>query len=105
VVNLAAHHVLGLAATTNLQRRGTAYIKRLQQMRRVRRHAESNNLILFAVLLKFERVVALMVVEHKQLVRANSAPLCMRVKVRQGGAEILARQGRVYAEQSAPPLS
>jgi hypothetical protein len=46
-------------------------------------HAEGNNLVLLAVLLEFERVVALMAVEYKQLVYTNSAPLCMLVKVLQ----------------------
>jgi hypothetical protein len=72
---------LGLAAITNLQRRKTAYIKRLKQMRRVRRHAESSNLVLLAVLLEFERVVAIVAVNNEQPVPANIAPLCMLIKV------------------------
>jgi hypothetical protein len=50
-------------------------------MRRVRRHAESNNLVLLTVLLEFERVVALVAVDKEQLILPNSASLCMRVKV------------------------
>jgi hypothetical protein len=50
-------------------------------VRQVRRHAESNNIILLAVLLEFKRVIALIAIKYKQLVYANSAPLCMRIKV------------------------
>jgi hypothetical protein len=73
--------LVSLPTVTNLQRRKTAYIKRLKQMRRVRRHAESNNLVLLAVLLEFERVVAIVAVNNEQPVPANSAPLCMLIKV------------------------
>jgi hypothetical protein len=47
----------------------------------VRRHAESNNVILLVVLLEFERGVAVIAINYKQLVRANSALLCMLIKV------------------------
>jgi hypothetical protein len=70
-----------LAAITDLQQRKTAYIKRLQQMRRVRRHTESNNLVLLTVLLEFEQVVALIAVNKEQLILSNSTSLCIRVKV------------------------
>jgi hypothetical protein len=52
-------------------------------MQQVERHAESNNLVLLAVLLGFEQVVALMAIEYKQLVCTNNASLCMHVKVLQ----------------------
>jgi hypothetical protein len=47
----------------------------------VRRHADSNHLVLLAVLLECERVVALMAVNYKQSVAANHPLLCMLVKV------------------------
>ena len=47
----------------------------------MRRYVESNNLVFLAVLLEFERVVALIAVNNKQLVATNSAPLCMLIKV------------------------
>jgi hypothetical protein len=47
----------------------------------VRRHAESNNLILLAVLLKFKRVVALVAVNNEQAYSSKSTSFCMRVKV------------------------
>jgi hypothetical protein len=49
----------------------------------VRRHADSNNLVLLAVLLECKRVVALMTVNYKQSVAANHPLLCMLVKVLQ----------------------
>jgi hypothetical protein len=52
-------------------------------MRQVKSHAESDNIVLLAVLLEFDQVVALMAIEHKQLICANSAPLCVRIKVLQ----------------------
>lgn len=47
------------------------------------RHAESNNLVILAVLLEFERVVALMAVDNKQSVATDYLPLCMLIKVLQ----------------------
>ena len=50
-------------------------------MRQVRRHVESNNLILLAVLLEFEQVVALMAINNKQTIASYSPSLCVRIKV------------------------
>jgi hypothetical protein len=47
----------------------------------VGRHAESNNLILLVVLLEFKQAVALIAVNYKQPICANSMPLCILVKV------------------------
>jgi hypothetical protein len=47
----------------------------------VRRHADSNNLVLLAILLEFKRVVALIAVNCEQLVAANYSLLCMLIKV------------------------
>jgi hypothetical protein len=41
----------------------------------VRRHADSNNLILLIVLLECERVVALIAVDNKELISAYNPPL------------------------------
>jgi hypothetical protein len=49
----------------------------------MRRHTDSDNLVLLAVLLKLERVVALMAVDYEQSVAANYPLLCMLVKVLQ----------------------
>jgi hypothetical protein len=47
----------------------------------VRRHTESDNLILLAVLLEFKRVVALVAVNNKQTIVSYSPLLCVSVKV------------------------
>ena len=49
----------------------------------MRRHADSDNLALLAVLLECKRVVALMAVDNKQSVAANHPLLCMLVKMLQ----------------------
>src|SRR3712207_7773708 len=50
VVDALICELLNLTPVRPLERRETAYIKRLEKMRRMRRHAESNNLVLSAVL-------------------------------------------------------
>jgi hypothetical protein len=47
----------------------------------VRRHIDSNNLILLIVFLEYERVIALIAVNNKQLVATNYSPLYMLIKV------------------------
>jgi hypothetical protein len=47
----------------------------------VRRHTESDNLVLLAVLLEFKRVVALVAVNNKQTIVSYSPLLCVSVKV------------------------
>jgi hypothetical protein len=47
----------------------------------VQKHADSNNLVLLAILLEFKQVVALMAVNCEQLVAANYPLLCMLIKV------------------------
>jgi hypothetical protein len=47
----------------------------------VRRHAESDNLVVLAVLLEIERVVAFMAVDNEQLMSAYNPSLCMLIKV------------------------
>jgi hypothetical protein len=47
----------------------------------VRRHIESDDLILLIVLLEIKRVVALIAVDNKQLVSAYNPPLYMLIKV------------------------
>jgi hypothetical protein len=50
-------------------------------VQQVRRHAESNNLIILAVLLEFKQVIALIAINNKQPMCANNPPLCMLIKV------------------------
>jgi hypothetical protein len=47
----------------------------------VRRHVDSNNLVLLVVLLECKRVVALIAVNYEQSIAANYPLLCMLVKV------------------------
>jgi hypothetical protein len=49
----------------------------------VQRHADSNNLILLAVLLECKRVVALIAVDNKELISTYNSPLYMLIKVLQ----------------------
>jgi hypothetical protein len=50
-------------------------------MRQVRRHIESNNLVLLIVLLEFKQVIALIAINNKQIIASYSPPLYMRIKV------------------------
>jgi hypothetical protein len=47
----------------------------------VQRYAESNSLVLLAVLLEYKRLIALVAVNNKQLVSAYNLPLCILIKV------------------------
>jgi hypothetical protein len=47
----------------------------------VRRHVDSNNLVLLIVLLECERVVALMAVDNEEPISAYNPLLCMLIKV------------------------
>jgi hypothetical protein len=58
IVDALAGKLLNLTSVRALKRREAAYIKRLEEMRRVRRHAESDNLVLSAVLVELWRSVA-----------------------------------------------
>jgi hypothetical protein len=47
----------------------------------VQRHIDSNNLILFIVLLEYERVVALIAINNKELISAYNSLLYILIKV------------------------
>ena len=57
------YQVLNLATVRLLQRPKAANIKWLEQMRRMRRHVESDNVVLLAMELEFGRVVAFVAIE------------------------------------------
>jgi hypothetical protein len=59
------YKIFSLAPIRLLKRGKTTYIKRLQKVRRVRRHTDSNNLILLAVLLECERIIALIAINYE----------------------------------------
>jgi hypothetical protein len=48
-------------------------------------HAEGNNLVILAVLVESDRVVALVTIQNEQTVAPNSTPLCVLIKVLQPG--------------------
>ena len=57
------HQVLNLATVRLLQQPKAADIEWLEQVQRMRRHAESDDVILLAMELEFGRVVAFVAVE------------------------------------------
>jgi hypothetical protein len=65
----------------HLERRVAANIKRLEEVRGVRRHAESDNLVILAKLIKLWCSIALMTVKDEKSVRALCTGLCVSVEV------------------------
>ena len=63
VGNLHPHHFLNLPSVRGLKRAKTPNIKRLEEMRRVRRHTERDNVVLLAVVLKVRGVVAFVTIK------------------------------------------
>jgi hypothetical protein len=47
----------------------------------VRRHIDSNNLVLFIVLLEYKQVVALIAIDNKELISAYNSSLYILIKV------------------------
>jgi hypothetical protein len=66
------------------------------------RHIEGNNLALFTEFLELKRLVALMVINNKQLVTAYCTSLCMLDKVLQPGKTKLVSSPAVLTD--ANPL-
>ena len=64
-----------LFAVRPLQGSKTPNIKRLQDMRRMRRHTESYYLVLLAEILEGKRLVALIAINNKQHVATYPPPL------------------------------
>jgi hypothetical protein len=59
-----------LMSIHSLERREAAYIKRLEEVRGVGWHAESNDLVLYIELIKFWRSVATIAVKDKKSIRS-----------------------------------
>jgi hypothetical protein len=76
-----AYELLNLFSIRALQRRETANIKRLEKMRGMRRHIESDNLVFLAVSIKFGRSVAAMPVDDKKAIIPFCTSLSMSIKV------------------------
>ncbi len=66
MVDIHLYQVFNLATVRLLQRPKAANIEWLEQMRRMRRHVESDNVVLLAIELEFGRVVAFVAVEDQQ---------------------------------------
>jgi hypothetical protein len=63
VVDIYPHQVLNLATVRLLQRPKVANIEWLEEVRRMRRYVERDDVVLLAIELEFGRVVALVAVE------------------------------------------
>jgi hypothetical protein len=63
VGNLHLYHFLNLLAIRGLKWAKTPNIKRLEEMRRVRRHTKRNNVVLLVVVLKVRGVVAFVTIK------------------------------------------
>ena len=76
-----SHHPLDLLAVCRLERAETSNIKWLEDVRRVRRHAERDDVILFAVELEVGRVVAVVAVEDEEAINPGYSSFGMLVEV------------------------
>ena len=65
VVDMHPHQVLNLATVRLLQRPKATNIQRLEEVGRMRRHIEYNNVVLLVIELEFDRVVAFVAVEDQ----------------------------------------
>ena len=65
MVDMYPHQVLNLATVRLLQRPKAANIEWLEEVRRMRRHVERNDVVLLVIELEFGRVVALVAVEDQ----------------------------------------
>ena len=63
IVDMHPHQVLNLATVRLLQQPKAADIEWLEQVGRIQRHIEYNNVVLLAIELEFGRVIALVAVE------------------------------------------
>ena len=64
-----------------LKRREAAHIKWLEEVRRVRWHTESNNVVLCAVLVELRRRMAAVAVKDKEAIDSARTRRCMSVKM------------------------
>ena len=81
IVNIHAYQVLDLATVRLLQQSKAANIEWLEEVRRIRRYIERNDVILLVVELEFGRVVAFVTVEDQQLVFAFRTRYYIEVEV------------------------
>ncbi len=81
IVDMQAHQVLNLATVRLLQWPKATNIEWLEQVGRMRRHAECNNVVPLAIELEFSRVVALVAVEDQEPIFAFCTRCCIEVEV------------------------
>ncbi len=63
MVDIHPHQIFNLATIRLLQQPKVANIEWLEEVRRIRRHIEYDNVVLLAIELEFGRVVALIAIE------------------------------------------
>ena len=81
VVDIHPHQVFNLATVRLFQRPKAANIEWLEEVGRMRRHAECNDVVLLVIELEFGRVVALVAVEDQQPIFALCPRRGMAVEV------------------------
>jgi len=81
MVDIHPHQVLDLVTVRLLQWRKAANIEWLEEVQRMRRHTERDDVVLLAMELEFRRVVALVAVEDQQPVFAFRTRCYIEVEV------------------------
>ena len=76
-----SHHPLDLLAIYYLKRAETSNIKWLKDVRRVRRHIERDNVILFIVELEVGRVVAIVAIEDEEAINPSYSSFSILIEV------------------------
>ena len=72
-----------LISVRYLKRREAANIKRLQETRYIHRHIETNNLVLYTVLVKLRRSIATIAIKDKQIIDSYYIRRYISIKVLQ----------------------
>jgi hypothetical protein len=81
VGDLHPHHLLNLLAVQDLERAEAPNIERLEEVGRMGRHAERNNVVGLAKILKGYRVMAVVAVEDKQSMYPSCTALGRLIKM------------------------
>jgi hypothetical protein len=81
VGDLHPHHPLDLLAVQGLERAEAPNIERLEEVGRMGRHAERNNVVSLAKILKGYRVMAVVAVEDKQSMYPSCTALGRLIKM------------------------
>ena len=100
--NTDPNQILDLSAIRHFQRPKTAYIERLEPMRRVGRHIKGNDVVVLAVLLEVVGMVALVAIKDEEAICARCAPSGMLVKVLNPVQALLVGCPAVIADSDTP---